>query len=191
MTTSWLFLAVSVYGALYTLNAYLPLRWAVGVGPAFFAHRLTTELAPHHHVELLLEWQFFRIGAEKPIAAFPIDCVDRRWKHIDSKDLLGMGRQCSVQPLVGRLPLAIGVVLGAAAVEHAFAGNQRQNDLFAHDWLGWEPQTDSLAQMDCCRRTVYARTSSIRSTIRCAAWPSPYGFCLTWQAAYAAGSVSN
>ena len=64
MTTSWLFLAVSIYGALYTLVAYRPPRWSIGVGPVFFAHWLTTELATHH-----LVWQavatvvFARLGA--------------------------------------------------------------------------------------------------------------------------------
>lgn len=52
MTTSWWFLAVSVVGALFTLTAYRPLRFAPGVGFTFVAHWLTTELAAHH-----LVWQ--------------------------------------------------------------------------------------------------------------------------------------
>lgn len=53
MTASWWFLGVSVYGALYTLNAYRPIRLGgATVVPSFFASWLTIELAPHH-----LAWQ--------------------------------------------------------------------------------------------------------------------------------------
>lgn len=48
MTAAWLFLAVSVYGALFTINAYRPFRVPVAVIPVFFASWLTTELAAHH-----------------------------------------------------------------------------------------------------------------------------------------------
>ncbi len=53
MTASWWFLGVSIYGALYTLNAYRPFRLGgATVVPSFFASWLTIELAPHH-----LVWQ--------------------------------------------------------------------------------------------------------------------------------------
>lgn len=53
MTASWWFLGVSIYGALYTLNAYRPFRLGgATVVPSFFASWLTIELAPHH-----LAWQ--------------------------------------------------------------------------------------------------------------------------------------
>ena len=46
---SWVFFAVALVGALFTLNALRPPRrfWLVQ-GPAFFASWLTGELAPHH-----------------------------------------------------------------------------------------------------------------------------------------------
>lgn len=53
MTASWWFLGVSIYGALYTLNAYRPIRLqGATVVPSFFASWLTIELAPQH-----LVWQ--------------------------------------------------------------------------------------------------------------------------------------
>lgn len=53
MTASWWFLGVSIYGALYTLNAYRPIRLGgATVVPSFFASWLTIELAGHH-----LVWQ--------------------------------------------------------------------------------------------------------------------------------------
>lgn len=64
MTISWVFLGVAVYGALYTVNAYRPFRWSVGIVATFFASWLTSELAAHH-----LLWQalatvvFARLGA--------------------------------------------------------------------------------------------------------------------------------
>lgn len=65
MTTSWWFLGVSVYGALYTLNAHRPLRFPPAVGWAFFAHWLTTELAAHH-----LVWQVAATGVFAALGAF-------------------------------------------------------------------------------------------------------------------------
>jgi acetyl esterase/lipase len=45
----WLFLAVSIWGALFTANALRPLRGgALAVGLSFFPAWLTTELALHH-----------------------------------------------------------------------------------------------------------------------------------------------
>lgn len=64
MTASWWFLVVSALGALFTLNAYRPFRFSLGLVTAFFASWLTIELAGHH-----LVWQavatvvFARLGA--------------------------------------------------------------------------------------------------------------------------------
>lgn len=65
MLASWLFLAVSVWGALFTVNALWPQRGsAVRVVLSFFNAWLTTELALHH-----ILWQavctavFIRFGA--------------------------------------------------------------------------------------------------------------------------------
>lgn len=64
MTPAWLFFGVSLFGALYTLNAYRPFRLPVATVPVFFASWLTTELALHH-----IAWQavasaiFIRLGA--------------------------------------------------------------------------------------------------------------------------------
>lgn len=50
---SWLFLAVSIWGALFTLNAMRPVQKnRVLFGPSFFASWMTIELAMHH-----LLWQ--------------------------------------------------------------------------------------------------------------------------------------
>jgi acetyl esterase/lipase len=61
MTWSWLFLAVSLVGALFTFNAYLP-RPAHGrllAIPSFFAGWLTSELVAHHFVWQLAATAFF------------------------------------------------------------------------------------------------------------------------------------
>lgn len=64
MNAGWWFLGVSVYGALYTLNAYRPFRFPLAIVPAFFASWLTHELPAHH-----IAWQaagtivFVRLGA--------------------------------------------------------------------------------------------------------------------------------
>lgn len=64
MTAAWWYLGVSVYGALFTLNAYRPFRLSLGVGPVFFAHWLTTELAAHHLVwQVVATVVFARLGA--------------------------------------------------------------------------------------------------------------------------------
>jgi len=48
----WLFLAASLWGAAFTLNAFRPLRGARRSVVSFFAGWLTTELAFHH-----IAWQ--------------------------------------------------------------------------------------------------------------------------------------
>ena len=52
MTVGVLYLAVSLYGAAFTLLAFRPPRFSVTVLPAFFASWLTAELAPQH-----IAWQ--------------------------------------------------------------------------------------------------------------------------------------
>jgi acetyl esterase/lipase len=63
MFWSWLFLAVTVIGALFTFNAYLP-RSSRGVLsiPSFFAGWLTSELSVHHFAWQVAATLFF-IGA--------------------------------------------------------------------------------------------------------------------------------
>lgn len=62
---SWLFLAVSVWGAAFTLNALRPsYRWQF-VGPSFFAEWLTAELAWWH-----LAWQAVATGVFAVLGAF-------------------------------------------------------------------------------------------------------------------------
>lgn len=60
----WIFLAVSVWGALFTYNAHRPVeRWPL-VGPSFFAAWLTSELALHHLFwQALATWALVRWGA--------------------------------------------------------------------------------------------------------------------------------
>lgn len=61
MTWSWLFLAVTLVGALFTFNAYLP-RPAHGSWlsvPSFFAGWLTSELVAHHFAWQLAATAFF------------------------------------------------------------------------------------------------------------------------------------
>jgi len=65
VTAAWWFLGVSVYGALYTLNAYRPFQFPPATGWAFFAHWLTTELAAHH-----LAWQVLATGVFATLGAF-------------------------------------------------------------------------------------------------------------------------
>ena len=57
-TSGWSYLAVSINGALYTLNAYRPARRSrVLLGWSFFASWITIELAPFH-----LIWQIVATG---------------------------------------------------------------------------------------------------------------------------------
>jgi acetyl esterase/lipase len=61
MTWSWLFLSVTLVGALFTFNAYLPrppYRSWLSV-PSFFAGWLTSELVPHHFAWQLAATAFF------------------------------------------------------------------------------------------------------------------------------------
>src|SRR5947209_7243114 len=51
-TWGWIFLAVTVFGALFTLNAFVPAKRSLSFFPSFMAGWLTNELAPHH-----LLWQ--------------------------------------------------------------------------------------------------------------------------------------
>ncbi len=47
----WIFLIVATVGALFTLNAYIPLRRLGPLNiPSFFAGWLTSELSVHHFV---------------------------------------------------------------------------------------------------------------------------------------------
>jgi len=65
MTWSWLFLVVTVIGALFTFNAYLPRppRGLLGI-PSFFAGWLTSELSVHHFAWQLAATVFFvAVGA--------------------------------------------------------------------------------------------------------------------------------
>ena len=61
MSWSWLFLAVTLVGALFTFNAYLPRppqsSWLAI--PSFFAGWLTSELVPHHFAWQLAATGFF------------------------------------------------------------------------------------------------------------------------------------
>src|SRR5215468_10681191 len=59
MSSSWLFLAVSIVGALFTFNAYRPRppHARVLAIPSFFAGWLTSELAVHH-----VAWQALATG---------------------------------------------------------------------------------------------------------------------------------
>jgi acetyl esterase/lipase len=56
---AWLFLAVTAFGALFTLNAFLPGRRALSLVPSFMAAWLTNELAPHHLVWQVAATVFF------------------------------------------------------------------------------------------------------------------------------------
>jgi acetyl esterase/lipase len=55
----WVFLGVSAFGALFTLNAFLPAKRAASLVPSFMAGWLTNELAPHHLVWQALATVFF------------------------------------------------------------------------------------------------------------------------------------
>jgi acetyl esterase/lipase len=60
MSWSWLFLLVTVVGALFTFNAYLPRPANSLLGaPSFFAGWLTSELVPHHFAWQLVATVFF------------------------------------------------------------------------------------------------------------------------------------
>ncbi|HVU73739.1 MAG TPA: alpha/beta hydrolase [Mycobacteriales bacterium] len=60
---TWVFFGLSVGGALFTLNGLRPLAKAGGLGvPVFFAGWLTTELAPHNLVVVVLATIGFAIG---------------------------------------------------------------------------------------------------------------------------------
>ena len=61
----WLFLAVTLVGATFTFNAYIPRRPGRWLSiPSFFAGWLTTELAPHHFAwQLLATGVFVWLGA--------------------------------------------------------------------------------------------------------------------------------
>jgi acetyl esterase/lipase len=56
---AWVFLGVTAFGALFTLNAFLPGRRALSLLPSFMAGWLTNELAAHHLVWQLLATIFF------------------------------------------------------------------------------------------------------------------------------------
>ncbi len=58
-TWAWIFLGVTAFGALFTLNAYLPGRRALSLLPSFFAGWLTNELAPHHLIWQVAATAFF------------------------------------------------------------------------------------------------------------------------------------
>lgn len=66
---AWLFLGVTAFGALFTLNAFLPGRRALSVFPSFMAGWLTNELAPHHLVWQLGATIFF--VAEGALGSWP------------------------------------------------------------------------------------------------------------------------
>ena len=70
MSISWLFLAVALWGAWFTWNAYRPIYRPAGLATvSFFAGWLTTELALHHIVwQLLFTVVFVWAGA---LAAWP------------------------------------------------------------------------------------------------------------------------
>ena len=60
MSSPWLFLLVTIVGALFTFNAYLP-RPANSLlaAPSFFAGWLTSELVAHHFAWQLAATLFF------------------------------------------------------------------------------------------------------------------------------------
>ena len=60
MPWPWIFLAVTLVGAWFTFNAYLPTR-ARGplIVPSFFAGWLTSELSAHHFAWQLVATVFF------------------------------------------------------------------------------------------------------------------------------------
>ncbi|MEM9729915.1 MAG: alpha/beta hydrolase [Myxococcota bacterium] len=64
-TIGWLFLGVSLVGAVFTLNAFVPVRKIpVLFVPSFFGSWLTTELALHHIVwQAIATAVFLKIGA--------------------------------------------------------------------------------------------------------------------------------
>lgn len=70
MLVPWIFLGVSVWGGLFTLNALRPFRrWWPGIGLGFFPAWLTTELALHHlAVQGLVAAAFVSYGA---LSAWP------------------------------------------------------------------------------------------------------------------------
>ena len=71
MTVSWLFLAVSVWGALFTLVALRPPRRPVAlVGVTFFAAWLATELAILHFAWQLAATELSTAGASLPADSF-------------------------------------------------------------------------------------------------------------------------
>ena len=69
-TIAWAFLAVSLIGAVFTANAFVPVRRVPALFmPSFFGSWLTAELAAHHILwQALATYAFFRLGA---LAAWP------------------------------------------------------------------------------------------------------------------------
>lgn len=70
MLLSWIFLTVSVWGGLFTVNALRPFRrWWPSIGLGFFPAWLTTELALHHLVvQALVTAAFISLGV---LSAWP------------------------------------------------------------------------------------------------------------------------
>ena len=62
---AWLFLAVSLVGAVFTLNAFIPVRRVPALFvPSFFGSWLTAELALHHIVwQAIATVLFVQLGA--------------------------------------------------------------------------------------------------------------------------------
>jgi acetyl esterase/lipase len=90
---SWLFLAVTLVGALFTLNALRPPHrfWLVQ-GPAFFASWLTGELVPHHLfwqaiATALFLWAGALVGWQGRAALGLVagSWVGLAWLHVESR----------------------------------------------------------------------------------------------------------